>query len=121
MDRKEQKRDVAIFTNMLKELMNDPTEQALTTLDRDMQHFIYGRVATLIKHNNSNPIGSLDDIGVVTGAALADVCKEFMRGKVPDEKIEETFQKIREGLIRGFDIRSPKVAASPVPEPQINE
>jgi len=109
MDKKEQKRDIAVFSNMLKELMNDPTEQALTTLDRDLQHFIYGRVATLIKHNDNQPIGSLDDIGVVTGAALADVCKEFIRGKVSDEIIDETFQKVKSGLIKGFDIRTPVI------------
>jgi hypothetical protein len=109
MEKKDKKRDIAVFSNMLKDLMNSPMEQALTTLDRDLQHFIYGRVAVLIKHNDDKPIGSIDDIGVVTGAALADVCKEFMRGKVDDSKIEETFQKIKEGMIRGFDIRTPKI------------
>lgn len=119
MEKKDKKRDIAVFSNMLKELMNDPTEQALTTLDRDLQHFIYGRVAVLIKHNENKPIGSIDDIGVVTGAALADVCKEFIRGKVSDEKIEETFQKVKSGLIRGFDLRSPKIESKTVQEESV--
>lgn len=116
MDKKDKKRDIAVFSNMLKELMNDPTEESLTTLDRDLQHFIYGRVAVLIKHNENKPIGSIDDIGVVTGAALADVCKQFIRGKVSDDKVEETFQKIKFGLIKGFDMRSPKLESKDTEE-----
>ena len=119
MEKKDKKRDIAVFSNMLKELMNDPLDQSLTTLDRDLQHFIYGRVAVLIKHNDDKPIGSIDDIGVVTGAALADVCKEFIRGKVDDAKIEETFQKIKDGMIRGFDLRTPKVQVAEAQEEKV--
>lgn len=109
MDKKDKKRDVAVFSNMLKDLMNEPLENPMTTLDRDLQHFMYGRVATLIKHNENQPIGSLNDIGAVAGAALADVCKEFVRGKVEDDKVSDIFDKIKDSMIQGFDLRTPMI------------
>jgi hypothetical protein len=112
MDKKERKRDIAVFSNMLKDLMNEPLENPMTTLDRDLQHFMYGRVATLIKHNENQPIGSLNDIGAVAGAALADVCKEFVRNKVEDDKVEEIFGKIKDSMAQGFDLRSPVIEKS---------
>lgn len=108
MDKKEKKRDIAVFANMLKDLMNEPLDDPLTTLDRDVQHFIYGRVATLVKHNEGQAVGSLADIGTVVGAALADVVKEFTKGRLDDEKLQVAFNNVRENFLRGFDIRSPK-------------
>jgi hypothetical protein len=108
MDKKEKKRDIAVFSNMLKDLMNEPLDDPLTTLDRDVQHFIYGRVATLVKHNEGKAVGSLSDIGTVVGAALADVVKEFTKGRLDDEKLQTAFGNVRESFLRGFDIRTPK-------------
>jgi len=116
MDKKERKRDVAVFANMLKDLMNEPTDDALVTLDRDIQHFIYGRVAVLVKHNENKPVGSLADIGAVVGAALADVSKEFTKGKLDDEKLEQAFVVLRDNLLKGFDARTPKFKSAEEPE-----
>jgi hypothetical protein len=116
MDKKEQKRDVAVFSNMLKEMMNKPMDDKLVTLDRDLQHFIYGRIATLVKHNNGQPIGSISDISTIVGAALADVLKEFVRGRADDEKISELFDKAQSDLLRGFEIRRPKYQPPASPE-----
>lgn len=109
MDKKEMKRDVATFAHMLKELMNDSLDNPLVTLDRDLQHFIYGRVAVLVKHNDNKAVGSLADIGTVIGAATADVIKEFTRNRVDDEKLQEAFATVRENILRGFDARTPVV------------
>lgn len=109
MDKKEKKRDVATFASMMKDLMQDPLDDPLTTLDRDIQYFIYGRVATLVKHNEGKPLGSVGDIGTVVGAALSDVMKEFVRDKVDNEKIAQVFSSVRQNLLIGFDARAPKI------------
>jgi hypothetical protein len=109
MDKKEMKRDVAVFANMLKELMNSPLEDPLTTLDRDLQHFIYGRVAVLVKHNENKAVGSLADVGTVAGAAIADVIKEFTRNRVESDKMSEAFATVRENILVGFDARTPVI------------
>lgn len=109
MDKKERKRDIAVFANMLKDLMNDPIPDPLVTLDRDIQHFIYGRVATLVKHNNGQPIGSVADVAAVVGAAFADVLKEFTRGRVNDEELDKLVQTARANLISAFEARAPKL------------
>lgn len=116
MDKKERKRDVAVFANMMKDLMNDPLEDNLTTLDRDIQHFIYGRVAVLVKHNENKPVGSVGDIGAVVGAALADVLKEFVKGKLTEEQIVASFANCRENFLRGFDTRTPQMQSAPAAE-----
>jgi hypothetical protein len=111
MDKKERKRDVAVFANMLKDLMNEPMQEPLVTLDRDVQHFIYGRVATLVKHNEGKPIGSVADVAAVVGAAFGDVLKEFTRGRVSDEDLDKLVQTARTNLLSGFEARAPiKVA-----------
>jgi hypothetical protein len=107
MDKQAKKRDIAVFSNMMKELMNKPINDSLVTLDRDLQHFIYGRVATLVKHNDSKPIGSVSDISAVVGAALADVLKEFLNGRADDSKIKELFASAQAELVRGFEARTP--------------
>jgi hypothetical protein len=108
MDKKEIKRDVATFAHMLKELMNDPTPDVLVTLDRDIQHFIYGRTAVLVKHNKGEPIGSVADIAAVVGAAFADVLKEFTRGRVNEDDLDKLVQTARANLVSGFEARAPK-------------
>lgn len=108
IDKKEIKRDVATFSHMLKELMNDPTPDVLVTLDRDIQHFIYGRTAVLVKHNNGQPIGSVADIAAVVGAAFADVLKEFTRGRVGEDELDKLVQTARANLLSGFEARAPK-------------
>ena len=119
IDKKEIKRDVATFSHMLKELMNDPTPDVLVTLDRDIQHFIYGRTAVLVKHNNGQPIGSVADIAAVVGAAFADVLKEFTRGRVGEEELDKLVQTARANLLSGFEARVPKPEVNtqePAPE-----
>lgn len=116
MDKKEKKRDIATFANMMKDLMNDPYDDVLVTLDRDTQHFIYGRVATLVKHNEGKPIGSIADISAVVGAAFADVLKEFLRGRANDEKMQELATIARENLVLGFNSRAPQPEVSPTPD-----
>ena len=113
MDRQEKKRDVAVFANMMKDLMNKPYDDVLVTLDRDVQHFIYGRVATLVKHNEGKPVGSIADISAIIGAAYADVLKEFVRGRASDEKLQELVAVARENLVRGFDARAPQPEVQP--------
>jgi len=107
MDRKEMKRDVATFSHMLKELMNEPTPDVLVTLDRDIQHFIYGRTAVLVKHNEGKPIGTIADISAVVGAAFADVLKEFTRGRVNEDELDKLVQTARANLLSGFEARAP--------------
>lgn len=109
MDKKEKKRDVAVFANMLKDLMQTPESDNLVTLDRDLQHFIYGRLALMVKHNNNEPVGSIADIGAVVGAALADVTKEFVKGRDLDQdKINELFTRAGENMLLGFNSRRPQ-------------
>lgn len=117
MDKKEMKRDVATFSHMLKELMNDPTPDVLVTLDRDIQHFIYGRTAVLVKHNEGKPIGTIADISAVVGAAFADVLKEFTKGRVSDEELDKVVQTARANLLSGFEARAPR----PEPQPKQEE
>ena len=121
MDKKEKKRDVAVFANMMKELMQSPEGDSLTTLDRDLQHFLYGRISLLVKHNDGQPVGSIADIGAVVGAALADVTKEFVRGRTMEpEKVDELFTRAGENMLMGFGARRPKidVKVESVEEPQ---
>lgn len=108
MDKKEKKRDVAVFANMMKDLMNEPAGDPLVTLDRDIQHFIYGRVAVLVKHQEGKPIGSIADISAVVGAAFAEVLKEFTRGRVAEEDVEKVVLTARSNLLSGFEARAPK-------------
>jgi len=120
MDKKERKRDVAVFANMMKDLMNDPLPDDLNTLDRDIQHFIYGRVSVLVKHNDNKPIGSVGDIGAVVGAALGDVLTEFVRGRLDQQQMATVFGNARENLLRAFDAKTPKYesAAEEQPAPE---
>ena len=123
MDKKEMKRDVAVFANMLKELMNDPLPDPLTTLDRDLQHFLYGRISLLVKHNDDEPVGSIVDVGTVVGAALADVIREFTRTRVEGDELAQAFANVRENLVAGFDIKTPKVTveSSAITESTVTE
>ena len=110
MDKKETKRDIATFSHMMKELMQKPEGDLLTTLDRDIQHFLYGRISLLVKHNDGKPIGSIADISAVVGAALADVTKEFVKGRnIEIDKLNEIFDRGGENLIMGFTARRPKL------------
>lgn len=109
MNKKEMKRDVATFAHMMKELMQTPEGDNLSTLDRDLQHFLYGRIALLVKHNEGKPIGSVADISAVVGASLADVTKEFVKGvNIEVEKVNEVFTKGGENLLTGYTARRPR-------------
>lgn len=112
--RQEKRKDVAVFADMMKNMMNDPLQDPMATLDRDIQHFLYGRIAVLVKHNNSQPIGSIADVGGVLGAALASVIGEFTRGRTDEEKAR-AYETAKENMNQGFDVRTPKQAA-PVEE-----
>lgn len=116
MDKKEKKRDVAVFANMMKDIMNEPAGDPLITLDRDIQHFIYGRVAVLVKHQEGKPIGSIADISAVVGAAFAEVLKEFTRGRVAEEDVEKVVLTARSNLLSGFEARAPKSEKATEPE-----
>ena len=107
--RQEKRKDVAVFADMMKNMMNDPMQDPMSTLDRDIQHFLYGRIAVLVKHNNNQPIGSIADVGGVLGAALASVIGEFTRGRT-DAEITTAFNTAKENMVQGFDIRTPKQA-----------
>lgn len=107
MDKKEKKRDIATFANMMKDLMNEPLDDVLVTFDRDLQHFMYGRIATLVKHNEGKPIGSIADISTIVGAALGDVLKEFTRERADGEKLNQLMASAQDSLISGFNSRAP--------------
>lgn len=110
IDKKEQKRDVATFANMLKDLMNEPLDTNLSTLDRDLQHFIYGRVAIMVKHNENKPIGSVADLGAVVGAAFGAVLSEFIRDGVKNaDELQKVVFTARDNLLEGFQARVPNL------------
>lgn len=116
MDKKEQKRDISSFTHNLKEMMNNSLDNPLVTLDRDLQHFLYGRLAILIKHNNGEPIGSLSDVGTVVGASLGSVVLAFCQNQPADQDLTELHDSIKEGLTYGFNIRTQKPTNSETEE-----
>lgn len=106
MDKKEQKRDVAVFSNMLKDIMNERLDSNLATLDRDLQHFIYGRVALLVKHNQGQPVGTVADLSAVVGAAFSAVLSELIKDNVKDaESLQKIVLTARENLLEGFQSR----------------
>lgn len=106
MDKKEQKRDVAVFSNMLKDIMNERLDSNLATLDRDLQHFIYGRVALLVKHNQGQPVGTVADLSAVVGAAFSAVLTELIKDNVKDaEALQKIVLTARENLLEGFQSR----------------
>ena len=108
MDKQEKKRDVAVFANMLKDLMNDSLDDNLVTLDRDLQHFLYGRVAVLVKHNDGQPIGSVGDLGAVVGSAFASILGEFISSRVKTpEELQTLVISAKENLIQSFEMRAP--------------
>lgn len=108
IDKQEKKRDVAVFANMLKELMNDSLDDNLVTLDRDLQHFLYGRVAVLVKHNEGQPIGSVADLGAVIGAAFATILGEFISSRVQTaEDLQKLVLSAKENMLQGFEMRAP--------------
>ena len=108
IDKQEKKRDVAVFANMLKDLMNDSLDDNLVTLDRDLQHFLYGRIAVLVKHNDSQPIGSVADLGAVVGSAFASVLGEFISSRVQTaEALQTLVVSAKENMIQGFEMRAP--------------
>lgn len=105
MDKKEKKRDIASFAHNLKEVMSSNLEIPLSTLDRDLQHFLYGRIAILIKHNEGQPIGSLSDVGAVVGSALGSVVAAFCENRSESHNLDELFSSIKDGFNYGFDMR----------------
>lgn len=113
MDKKEKKRDVAVFANMLKEMMNDDSlNDNLITLDRDLQHFIYGRVAVLVKHNEGQPIGSVGDLGAIVGGAFATILGEFLGNRVTDPvELQKLVLTAKENMVQGFESRAPVLKA----------
>jgi hypothetical protein len=112
MDKQEKKRDVAVFANMLKDMMNEPESDLLVTLDRDLQHFIYGRIAVLVKHNDGQPIGSVGDLGAIVGGAFAAVLGEFLDGRVNNAQDLQTLViSAKENMVEAFQNRAPVLKA----------
>lgn len=112
MDKQEKKRDVAVFANMLKDMMNEPESDLLITLDRDLQHFIFGRIAVLVKHNDGQPIGSVGDLGAIVGGAFAAVLGEFLDGRVSNaEDLQKLVVSARENMVEAFQNRAPVLKA----------
>ena len=123
MDKKEKKRDVAVFANILKDLMNSNDQgDPLATLDRDLQHFLYGRIAVLVKHNDNQPIGSVADISAVVGSAFAGILGEILGDKVKDaQTLQNLVFSARENLIDGFQARAPVLKNAEPQNPEIKE
>jgi len=116
MDKQEKKRDVAVFANMLKELMNDSLDDNLVTLDRDLQHFLYGRVAVLVKHNEGQPIGSVGDLGAIVGGAFATILGEFISSRVQTaEALQTLVVSAKENMLQGFEMRAPVLQQGETP------
>jgi hypothetical protein len=112
MDKQEKKRDVAVFANMLKDMMNEPESDLLITLDRDLQHFIVGRIAVLVKHNDGQPIGSVGDLGAIVGGAFAAVLGEFLDGRVSNaEDLQKLVVSAKENMVEAFQNRAPVLKA----------
>jgi hypothetical protein len=112
MDKQEKKRDVAVFANMLKDMMNEPESDLLITLDRDLQHFIFGRIAVLVKHNDGQPIGSVGDLGAIVGGAFAAVLGEFLDGRVSNaEDLQKLVVSAKENMVEAFQNRAPVLKA----------
>jgi hypothetical protein len=112
MDKQEKKRDVAVFANMLKEMMNENEDDLLVTLDRDLQHFIFGRIAVLVKHNDGQPIGSVGDLGAIVGGSFAAVLGEFLDGRVSNaEDLQKLVVSARENMVEAFQNRAPMLKA----------
>ena len=113
MDKQEKKRDVAVFANMLKELLNDSLDDNLVTLDRDLQHFLYGRVAVLVKHNEGQPIGSVGDLGAIVGGAFAVILGEFISSRVNTaEDLQKLVLSAKENMVEAFELRAPVLKQS---------
>lgn len=122
MDKQEKKRDVAVFANMMKDLMNEPLDDTLVTLDRDLQHFLYGRIAVMVKHNEGQPIGSVADLGAVVGSAFANILGEFLKDRISkSEDLQELVLSARENLIQGFQASAPVMKKPEQPAEQVAE
>jgi hypothetical protein len=116
IDKQEKKRDVAVFANMLKDLMNDSLDDNLVTLDRDLQHFLYGRVAVMVKHNEGQPIGSVADLGAVVGGAFATVLGEFISSRVQTvDALQTLVVSAKENMVQGFEMRAPVLQQGETP------
>ena len=102
MNKKEQKRDVAVFAHNLKEMMQDPLPDVLNTLDRDIQNFIYGRIVLLAKHNTA-PIGSISDIGAVAGTAIGAIISILVSENNDADSRLVAINNAKESLISGFE------------------
>lgn len=105
MDKKEAKRDVAMFVHNLKDLMNDPLDSPLATFDRDLQNFIYGRMAILYKHNADVQVPSLVDFSGAVGAAYGAVVIAFCENQISKEEFDNLNKSIREVIMNGYDYR----------------
>jgi hypothetical protein len=93
-------------------MMNEPESDLLVTLDRDLQHFIFGRIAVLVKHNDGQPIGSVGDLGAIVGGAFAAVLGEFLDGRVSNaEDLQKLVISARENMVEAFQNRAPVLKA----------
>lgn len=102
MDRKERKRDIATFCSLMKDIMNKPASTPLEALERDLQHFLYGRVSVLVKHNEGQPIGTLGDISSIMGSTTAEIIRAFCGDKIEPAKVDEFLQGSLANMIEGY-------------------
>lgn len=104
---KDQKKDVAVFLHHIKEMMNNTLEHPQITLNRDLQNFLYGRIAMLSKHYGK-PIGSIPDIAAVVGVSMVELMKEFTCDfSGSPEELKTYYEAARHAMIEGYDHFTP--------------
>lgn len=120
MDRKERKRDISTFVSLMKDIMNKPANSPLEALERDLQHFLYGRVSVLVKHNEGKPIGTLGDISSIMGSSTAEIIRAFCGDKIEPAKVEEFLQGSLANMIEGYRQGAGFVTEVTAEEPENN-
>lgn len=106
MDKKEKKRDISTFAHMMKDIMNRPGTDSLDELERDLQHFLFGRISVLVKHNDGQPIGTLGDVSAIIGAATADLIRAFCGDKLDKEQVDSFLKGSLANMVIGYQARA---------------
>lgn len=101
IDKKEKKRDIASFCAGLKQLMNIPTSNNVGTLIRDGTFFLYGRILSLIKHNDNKAICSIGDLGFAIGVVTSNLLDELVKDLTPEQK-SAIMESVQQNFIDGL-------------------